>query len=144
VEARFQDTAEARSGTLLGATSSALSGIANIVTNVAAQRSTGNSSRYLSSTGADLIVRSAPSTLADEIPRRAQSEPDVEAQSDALLREVARVCDVLMPVYQSIGPAGGLVLAMMRTDLDRAAEAMIEGDVAGMLAAHELLSAYKE
>jgi hypothetical protein len=81
---------------------------------------------------------------ADEIPGRVQSEPDVEALSDALLKEVARVRDVLMPAYQAIGPAGSLVLAMMHADLDRAAEAMIEGDAAAMLGVYELLRGYKE
>jgi hypothetical protein len=44
----------------------------------------------------------------------------MEMLSDALPKEIARVRDVLMPIYQSIGPAGGFVLAMMRADLDRA------------------------
>ena len=61
-----------------------------------------------------------------------------------LPKEMARVRDELMPIYQSIGPAGGFALAMMRDDLDRAAKAMIEGDVVEMIRAYESLKAYKE
>ena len=61
---------------------------------------------------------------------------------DALPREMARVRDAVMPVYQSIGPAGAFALAMMRRDLDAAAKALAEGDVVAMLAAHESLKGY--
>jgi hypothetical protein len=68
----------------------------------------------------------------------------MEMLSDALPKEIARVRDVLMPIYQSIGPAGGFVLAMMRADLDRATEAIIEGDAVAMGRVYEILRGYKE
>ena len=52
---------------------------------------------------------------------------------DALPREMARIRDVVMPAYQSIGPAGDFALAMMRHDLDRAAKALAEQDVVEMI-----------
>ena len=55
---------------------------------------------------------------------------------DALLREMARVRDEVMPAYLEIGPAGALALALMRRDLDMAAKAMAEGDVAAMMHAY--------
>lgn len=61
---------------------------------------------------------------------------------DSLPREMARVRDQVMPAYISIGPAGGFALALMRADLDRAARAMIEGDVVEMLRAYESLKGY--
>lgn len=57
--------------------------------------------------------------------------------------QMARVRDELMPVYQSIGPAGGFALAMMRAALDRAAKAMAEGDVVEMLRADQELREFK-
>ena len=51
---------------------------------------------------------------------------------EALPREMARVRDEVMPAYMSIGPAGAFALASMRADLDRAAKALAEGDVAEM------------
>lgn len=63
--------------------------------------------------------------------------------AEALPEEMARVRDKVMPAYQSIGPAGGFALAMMRQDLDRAAKAMAEGDTVGMLRAYEALREYE-
>lgn len=62
--------------------------------------------------------------------------------AEALPEEMARVRDEVMPAYQSIGPAGGFALAMMRADLDRAAKAMAESDTVGMLRAYEALCKY--
>lgn len=61
----------------------------------------------------------------------------------ALPREMARVRDEVMPAYLSIGPAGGFALAMMRQDLDRAAKAMAEGDLAAMISAYKALKGYE-
>jgi hypothetical protein len=61
---------------------------------------------------------------------------------DALPREMARVRDVVMPAYQSIGPAGGFALAMMRRDLDRAAKALAEQDVIEMIRVLQELREY--
>lgn len=63
---------------------------------------------------------------------------------DALPREMARVRDRIMPLYAEIGPLGALALAMMRDDLDRAAEAMAEGDVVAMIQAYQILKDYYE
>ena len=63
---------------------------------------------------------------------------------EELPKEMARVRDVLMPMYLGIGPAGGFALAMMRTSLDRAAKAMAEGDTVEMLRVYEDLKAYKD
>ena len=61
---------------------------------------------------------------------------------DALPREMARVRDEVMPAYIEIGPAGAFALAMMRADLDRAAKALAEGDVVGMLCTYTDLKGY--
>jgi hypothetical protein len=63
--------------------------------------------------------------------------------AEALPEEMARVRDLVMPAYVSIGPAGGFALAIMRLDLDRAAKAMAEGDTVGMLRAYEALTEYE-
>jgi hypothetical protein len=65
-----------------------------------------------------------------------------ETLGTALPKEMARVRDHVMPAYIEIGPAGAFALAMMRADLDRAAKAMIEGDVVEMLRAYESLKGY--
>lgn len=61
-----------------------------------------------------------------------------------LPKEMARVRDKLMPMYQSIGPAGGFALAMMRAELDRATKALAEGDVITMMRSYEALKDFKE
>lgn len=60
-----------------------------------------------------------------------------------LPKQLARIRDVVMPVYYDIGPAGTFALAMMKTDLDRAARAMAEGDLPAMISAYQALKAYK-
>jgi hypothetical protein len=62
---------------------------------------------------------------------------------DDLPKEMARIRDVVMPAYEDIGPAGTFALTMMRLDLDRAAAAMAEGDLPGMIAAYQSLKGYK-
>ena len=66
-----------------------------------------------------------------------------ESLGEALPKEMARVRDVLMPQYQSIGPGGSFALTLMRMDLDRAAKAMAEGDVVGMVRVYADLKEYK-
>lgn len=66
-----------------------------------------------------------------------------ETLGEALPREIARVRDELMPIYQSIGPAGGFALAMMRVALDKAAKALAEGDVVAMIAVYQELREFK-
>lgn len=62
---------------------------------------------------------------------------------EELPKEMARIRDVLMPQYQSIGPAAGFALVMMRASLDRAAIAMAEGDLAAMIVAYKELKDFK-
>lgn len=62
---------------------------------------------------------------------------------DALPREMARVRDELLPLYQSIGAPGMFAVAMMRADLDRAAKALAEGDVVAMLSVYQSLKEYQ-
>lgn len=67
---------------------------------------------------------------------------DIKTLGDELPKEMARVRDVLIPQYQSIGPAGGFAIAMMRQDLDRAARALAEGDVVAMIEVYQDLKDY--
>jgi hypothetical protein len=61
---------------------------------------------------------------------------------DALSAEMARVRDKLMPAYIKIGAPGAFALAMMRADLDKAAKALAEGDVAEMIRVYESLKGF--
>ncbi len=47
---------------------------------------------------------------------------------EAIVAEMARIRDHIMPVYVEIGPAGTFALAIMRAALDEAARALAEGD----------------
>lgn len=67
----------------------------------------------------------------------------IDTLGDALPREMARVRDELMPMYQEIGPPGAFALAMMRADLDAAAKAMMEGDTVEMIRRYNSLKEYK-
>lgn len=67
---------------------------------------------------------------------------DAKTLGEALPLEMARVRDEVMPAYQAIGNAGMLALLGMRADLDRAARAMAEGDVAKMIAVYESLKGW--
>jgi hypothetical protein len=60
---------------------------------------------------------------------------------DALPKEVARVRD-LIPMYESIGPAGFFAISMMKADLDRASRAMVSGDLVEMIAVYQSLKGY--
>lgn len=60
----------------------------------------------------------------------------------ALPREMARVRDELLPVYDTF-PTGKFAATMMRADLDRATKALAEGDLPAMIACYESLKAYK-
>lgn len=63
--------------------------------------------------------------------------------AEALPLEMARVRDQVMPPYVEIGPVGIFALTCMRADLDRAAKALAEGDVAAMISAYQSLKEYK-
>ncbi len=58
---------------------------------------------------------------------------------DELPKEMARVRDHVLPHYAAIGPAGAIGAAFIRADLDRAARAMVEGDLVGMISAYKAL-----
>ncbi len=60
-----------------------------------------------------------------------------------LPKQMAYVRDELIPQYESIGPASGFAVAMMKRSLDRAAVAMAEGDLVSMIAAYKELKDYK-
>lgn len=66
-----------------------------------------------------------------------------ESLGEALPKEMARVRDVVMPQYASIGPSGQFALAFMRQDLDAAAKALAEGDVVAMLRVYQKLKEYE-
>ena len=65
-----------------------------------------------------------------------------ETLGDALPKEMARVRDKMIPIYEEVGPAGAFALMLMRKALDDAAKAMIEGDVVKMIAAYEDLKGF--
>lgn len=66
-----------------------------------------------------------------------------DSLGEALPREMARVRDEVMPAYIDIGPPGALALVMMRADLDAAAKALAEGDVAEMIRVYQSLKGYE-
>lgn len=65
---------------------------------------------------------------------------DVKTLGDALPKEMARVRDEVLPHYVATGPAGAIGATFIRNDLDRAAKAMAEGDIVGMIAAYKALT----
>jgi len=69
---------------------------------------------------------------------------EIETLGDALPKEMTRVRDELMPIYLEIGPAGKFALGMMQRSLDRAAKAMIEGDLPAMIRCCQELRCYTE
>jgi hypothetical protein len=66
---------------------------------------------------------------------------------DALPREMARVRDEILPMFlQMRGMPGVIVepqIAIMRHDLDTAAQAMARGDVVQMLRSYQTLKEYE-
>lgn len=67
----------------------------------------------------------------------------MESVGTALPKEMARIRDVVIPAYQSCGPASNIAIAFMKVDLDAAANAMAEGDTIGMIHALVALRDYK-
>ena len=61
--------------------------------------------------------------------------------AEALPKEMARVRE-LIPLYESIGPAGSFAVAMMKADLDRAASALAVGDIVETVRVYESLKGY--
>ena len=68
---------------------------------------------------------------------------DVRTVGSELPKEMARVRDVVIPQYESIGPSGSLAVGLMRLELDRAAAAMAEGDLTAMIRAYGALREFK-
>jgi hypothetical protein len=63
-----------------------------------------------------------------------------ETLGDALPAEMARVRE-LLPLYDAIR-TGVFAATMIRHDLDEAARALAEGDVAAMIAVYQCLKGY--
>jgi hypothetical protein len=56
---------------------------------------------------------------------------------------MARIRDVVVPAYETCGPAANLAIMLMKQDLDAAARAMAEGDTVAMIHALVALSDVK-
>lgn len=65
----------------------------------------------------------------------------MESLGTALPAEIARVRDEILPEYDAF-PSGRFAAAMMRKDLDDAAKAMAEGNVAEMARCYQSLKEY--
>lgn len=62
-----------------------------------------------------------------------------------LPKEMARVRDRLLPLYDSLPNRAGMFAAtMMRAELNRATKALAEGDLAQMIRSYESLKGFKE
>lgn len=68
----------------------------------------------------------------------------IETLGDALPKEMARVRDKLIPIYQACGRSSGFAIMLMRKALDDAAKAMAEGDVVAMIRAYQDLKEFSE
>lgn len=67
-----------------------------------------------------------------------------DSVGSAIHDEIARVQDRLIPLYQSIGPAGQPAIMMMKASLAAAREALKSGDVTAIIKAYADLKGYKE
>lgn len=70
-------------------------------------------------------------------------ESTIETLGDALPKEMARVRDVLIPQYESIGPAGRFAIGMMLVSLNSATKALTENDLPAMIRAYGELKEFK-
>lgn len=61
-----------------------------------------------------------------------------------LPKQMTRVRDELLPIYDAIGPSGVFAATMMRMALDRAQHALAEGDVVAMMRVYQVLKDFKE
>ena len=61
---------------------------------------------------------------------------------EALPEEISR-CREILGQYRAIGPAGAFGAAMIEADLKAADQAMISGDVVGMIQVYEKLKEYE-
>lgn len=69
------------------------------------------------------------------------NDTDTKTLGDQLPVEVERVQEILVE-YKKCGRAGAFAAAMMKGDLKAASEAMISGDLIGMIKAYESLKEY--
>ena len=65
-----------------------------------------------------------------------------ETLGEALPKEITRVRDEVLPLYDAIGSPGIFAATMMRQSLDAASKAMIEGDLPAMIRCYEDLKGY--
>ena len=65
----------------------------------------------------------------------------MDTLGDALPREIERVQE-LIKEYESV-PNGNIAASLMKADIKRANEAMISGDIVGMVSAYSALKDYK-
>ena len=65
----------------------------------------------------------------------------MDTLGDVLPREIERVQKIIK-IYEET-PAGHLVAAMMKQDIKRAHEAMMSGDITGMISACQTLKEYE-
>jgi hypothetical protein len=65
----------------------------------------------------------------------------MDTLADALPREIERVQEIIKE-YESV-PGGEIAAMMMRQDIRKAHEAMMSGDLVGMIAAYKELKEYK-
>lgn len=62
---------------------------------------------------------------------------EIKTLGDELPKEIARVRDIVLPLYIEIGPAGAIGAMLIRQSLDQASKAMMSGDVVAMIAAYK-------
>jgi hypothetical protein len=62
--------------------------------------------------------------------------------AEAIMQEITRVRDQVLPLYLKIGAPGMFAAMMMCNDLDRATKALAEGDVVECLRVYESLKGY--
>ena len=59
--------------------------------------------------------------------------PEPSNLGEAIPWQMARVRDEVIPAYEECGPGGSFAVAIMKRDLDEAARALAEGDLAAMM-----------
>jgi hypothetical protein len=60
---------------------------------------------------------------------------------DALPKEMERIRN-LIPIYESLGPAGRFTITMMKLDLIEAERAIMEGDTVAMIQVYQSLKGF--
>lgn len=68
---------------------------------------------------------------------------NIDTLGDALPREMKRVREEIIPVYQTCGNSGQLAIALMNSDLSKAEIALASGDTVKMIEAYNALKEYK-